>query len=259
MTNEAKEFFAKSSNRFTNRDAQIIGPVLEELARERASLSAADIVESAKSSNSPLNAYFIWDDKKAADTQRFEVAHEMLRAVKVRVVYKNAVSRHPAAMRITVQREKRSNGSTQAILHNAINRRAADPETARNQRIARISRDDNYYPEDLDEAYEIIYELRARLNAMLNDDPDPASMNYGFTKYERELYKFLKNRGTVATKQQIMAAIYGSDEDAPEIKIVDVFVCKLRKKLPPTETIETVWGTGYRFVDASKLRKEVSA
>ena len=41
--------------------------------------------------------------------------------------------------------------------------------------------------------------------------------------------------------------------DEPEIKIIDVFVCKLRKKLAEatggSHYIETVWGRGYRLRD----------
>jgi two-component system cell cycle response regulator CtrA len=41
--------------------------------------------------------------------------------------------------------------------------------------------------------------------------------------------------------------------DEPEIKIIDVFVCKLRKKLSKAsggvDYIETVWGRGYMLKD----------
>lgn len=49
----------------------------------------------------------------------------------------------------------------------------------------------------------------------------------------------------VLTKQQIMDACY-SGMDEPEITIVDVFVCKTRKKLDPLGVrIDTSWGVGY--------------
>ncbi len=51
------------------------------------------------------------------------------------------------------------------------------------------------------------------------------------------------------SKEQLLNATadYGFDER--EIKIVDVFVCKARKKLKPLGIeIETVWGRGYRIV-----------
>ena len=54
-------------------------------------------------------------------------------------------------------------------------------------------------------------------------------------------------RGTTITKEVILNHLYnGMDE--PEGKIVDVFVCKLRKKLSKIggeEYIDTVWGRGY--------------
>ena len=46
--------------------------------------------------------------------------------------------------------------------------------------------------------------------------------------------------------------LYGG-MDEPEIKIIDVFVCKLRKKLAAisggNEFVETVWGRGYVLRD----------
>lgn len=55
----------------------------------------------------------------------------------------------------------------------------------------------------------------------------------------------------MASKQSIMMAMYCDriDED-PEIKIVDVFICKLRKKLKPFGvSIGTIWGQGYSLAD----------
>jgi len=50
------------------------------------------------------------------------------------------------------------------------------------------------------------------------------------------------------TKEVILNQLYGG-LDEPEIKIIDVFVCKLRKKLANASSgksyIETVWGRGY--------------
>lgn len=62
-------------------------------------------------------------------------------------------------------------------------------------------------------------------------------------------------KGSTLTKDAILSNVYGG-RDEPEIKIIDVFICKLRKKLQdamaPGEhmPIETVWGRGYRCVDA---------
>lgn len=54
-------------------------------------------------------------------------------------------------------------------------------------------------------------------------------------------------RGVVLTKEMLLNHLYGG-MDEPEIKIIDVFICKLRKKLRAKGAlglIETVWGRGY--------------
>ena len=55
-------------------------------------------------------------------------------------------------------------------------------------------------------------------------------------------------KGTTLTKEMFLNHLYGGI-DEPELKIIDVFVCKLRKKLSSATNgenyIETVWGRGY--------------
>lgn len=60
-------------------------------------------------------------------------------------------------------------------------------------------------------------------------------------------------RGTTVTKEMFLAHLYGG-QDEPEMKIIDVFICKLRRKLaeagcPPI--VETVWGRGYTIPNES--------
>ena len=58
-------------------------------------------------------------------------------------------------------------------------------------------------------------------------------------------------KGSVLTKEMFLNHLYSS-MDEPEIKIIDVFVCKLRKKLADASGvnyIETVWGRGYMLKD----------
>lgn len=58
----------------------------------------------------------------------------------------------------------------------------------------------------------------------------------------------------VCTKDGLMTSLYGDDLDnEPEIKILDVFVCHLRKKIAAYGIqIITVWGIGYRMDDEAK-------
>ena len=59
-------------------------------------------------------------------------------------------------------------------------------------------------------------------------------------------------KGTVLTKEMLLDHLYGG-VDEPELKIIDVLVCKLRKKLAQAtggnHYIETVWGRGYVLRD----------
>ena len=61
------------------------------------------------------------------------------------------------------------------------------------------------------------------------------------------LEMFMLKPGKLITKEAALDHLYGG-MDEPEIKIIDVFVCRLRHKLPPTPRIETVWGHGWRLV-----------
>lgn len=55
-------------------------------------------------------------------------------------------------------------------------------------------------------------------------------------------------KGTIVTREMLLNHLY-RDMDEPEAKIIDVFACKLRKKLAQAtggnHYIETVWGRGY--------------
>jgi len=57
-----------------------------------------------------------------------------------------------------------------------------------------------------------------------------------------------RRKGTIVTREMLLNHLYGGTGE-PELKIIDVFVCKLRKKLAQAtggdHYIETVWGRGY--------------
>ncbi|MGI9421281.1 MAG: response regulator transcription factor CtrA [Geminicoccaceae bacterium] len=59
-------------------------------------------------------------------------------------------------------------------------------------------------------------------------------------------------KGTTLTKEMFLDHLYGGI-DEPELKIIDVFICKLRKKIAVAtgdhHYIETVWGRGYVLKD----------
>ena len=62
-------------------------------------------------------------------------------------------------------------------------------------------------------------------------------------------------KGTTLTKEMFLNHLYGG-MDEPELKIIDVFICKLRRKITEAlgddNCIETVWGRGYVLRDPSQ-------
>jgi two-component system cell cycle response regulator CtrA len=77
------------------------------------------------------------------------------------------------------------------------------------------------------------------------------------TGKEYQMLELLSLRkGTTLTKEMFLNHLYGG-MDEPELKIIDVFICKLRKKLSQANDgenyIETVWGRGYVLRDPAPV------
>jgi two-component system cell cycle response regulator CtrA len=69
-------------------------------------------------------------------------------------------------------------------------------------------------------------------------------------------------KGTTLTKEMFLSYLYGG-MDEPEIKIIDVYICKLRKKLASAsggkDYIETIWGRGYAMREQAEAAARISA
>jgi two-component system cell cycle response regulator CtrA len=83
------------------------------------------------------------------------------------------------------------------------------------------------------------------------------------TGKEYQMLELLSLRkGTTLTKEMFLNHLYGG-MDEPELKIIDVFICKLRKKLAAATDgqhyIETVWGRGYVLRDPDEARATAAA
>ena len=83
------------------------------------------------------------------------------------------------------------------------------------------------------------------------------------TSKEYQILELLSLRkGTTLTKEMFLNNLYGG-MDEPEIKIIDVFICKLRKKLANASNgkdyIGTVWGRGYVLREPSEDETSASA
>jgi two-component system cell cycle response regulator CtrA len=96
------------------------------------------------------------------------------------------------------------------------------------------------------------------LTGQVNVNLDAKSVDVGgksvhLTGKEYQILELLSLRkGTTLTKEMFLNHLYGG-MDEPELKIIDVFICKLRKKLAEAtggdNYIETVWGRGYVMRD----------
>lgn len=77
---------------------------------------------------------------------------------------------------------------------------------------------------------------------------DVGHMRVHLTGKEYQMLELMSLRsGTTISKEMFMNHLYGG-MDEPELKIIDVFICKLRKKLRSCGVlVETVWGRGYRM------------
>ena len=88
---------------------------------------------------------------------------------------------------------------------------------------------------------------------------DVGGLPVHLTGKEYQMLELLSLRkGTTLTKEMFLNHLYGG-MDEPELKIIDVFICKLRKKLSEATSgdnhIETVWGRGYVLRDPEKGRQ----
>lgn len=89
-------------------------------------------------------------------------------------------------------------------------------------------------------------DIRQRIVTIYGSEMPLTSKEYSI------LELLLLRKGSVLPKEAFLDHIYGG-MDEPELKIVDVFICKLRKKISDLtgglNLIETVWGRGYTLRD----------
>ena len=123
-------------------------------------------------------------------------------------------------------------------------------------RITAIVRRSKGHAESMIRTGDIIVNLDAK-TVEVNDE------RVHLTGKEYQMFELLSLRkGTTLTKEMFLNHLYGG-MDEPELKIIDVFICKLRKKLKEAtgddHHIETVWGRGYVLRDPKPDTANVAA
>lgn len=112
------------------------------------------------------------------------------------------------------------------------------------------------YVSSLEHQVETLKEKVAALEAELTEGRKaslPACLR--LTAKECALLKMLYERAQV-TRMTLWNELYSHlPNGGPEPKIIDVFICKMRRKLKPHGIgIETIWGQGYRMTPENKAR-----
>ena len=101
---------------------------------------------------------------------------------------------------------------------------------------------------------------------VVNLDTKTVEVNNARVNLTGKEYQMLEllslRKGTPLSKEMFLNHLYGGI-DEPEVKIIDVFICKLRKKLANASEgrnfIETVWGRGYVLREPHEHEERIPA
>lgn len=108
----------------------------------------------------------------------------------------------------------------------------------------------NYSEISLEDAIERILQLEDATGMAFRSHP-----HHGFTEMEDMMLGSISTAPGVATKNRIYTLLYGMHADPPTQKIIDVYLCKIRKKLKWHDiTIQTIWGRGYYMSPEDRLK-----
>lgn len=110
----------------------------------------------------------------------------------------------------------------------------------------------NYSLLDHDVLVERIIQLEDELGRDFEIHP-----RYNLTTSEMALLGAIYGTKGVCSKDHAYTVLYGMHDDPPEQKIMDVFVCKLRRKLRPHGVeIKTIWGRGWYLEEEDRAKVE---
>jgi two-component system cell cycle response regulator CtrA len=100
---------------------------------------------------------------------------------------------------------------------------------------------------------------------VVNLDTKTVEVNSARVHLSSKEYQMLEllslRKGTPLSKEMFLNHLYGGI-DEPEVKIIDVFICKLRKKLANASNgknfVETLWGRGHVLRDPLEEEARIS-
>lgn len=114
------------------------------------------------------------------------------------------------------------------------------------QKAKRLEADNAWLSSQVEQLEMQVDDLKRELNIARDDElHDTFVQAFTLTPLEAKmLVSLYLAGGVVVSKERMMLALYGNAADTPEIKIVDVLACKLRRKIH-SDLIITAWGKGY--------------
>jgi hypothetical protein len=123
---------------------------------------------------------------------------------------------------------------------------------AEDLRRVEVSRalDPGYFPVTLEDAIDIIKDLRARL-ATLQGGFDIAAKQHHMVEREWLLYSALKEHGC-KTVPQILTLLWGNKPPRTAVDAIRQYILGIRIKLPSDEVITSVYGRGYAWQKLSR-------
>lgn len=106
----------------------------------------------------------------------------------------------------------------------------------------------------LKEEISILREKIIQLTSLVLDKTWEPPLELGLTTLEAKLLGILVTRGNLCSTELLLHLMYSDKLEVPEMKIIDVYICKIRRKLKPFNLqIDTVWGRGYCLTPSSVL------
>lgn len=108
-----EEYYAKVGSRFTQKDAETIGPELSRLAATGA-MVPENVVKEAEAASSPLHPYFEWDNERCGYLWRCKQARDMINSIEVVVISQGEKRKVPAFCHVEITPVERTTAGLDA-------------------------------------------------------------------------------------------------------------------------------------------------
>lgn len=112
---------------------------------------------------------------------------------------------------------------------------------------------------DPEKAQQYSDQIEVLSRAYMTPSMDARWEQYRMSQAEQRIARLLYSKyGEIVRKDSLLDVLYFDRDDEPGSKIIDVYICKMRKRLKNSPyAIETIWGVGHRMVANDGKQKPV--